>query len=96
VSIWNRITTKHLFDDGAKISLAHKYALKYEANSKTVAIGFEPALKKGVDRLIHKNSIEKWIDSDGEKFVTPAEKDDILERVQEYCNVKRLTYRIVD
>ena len=58
-------------------------------------LGFEQALEPGVDRLIHEGSIRIWNGPRGDTHVTSAERSEILARVEEYCRVKGLTYRVI-
>jgi hypothetical protein len=95
MSLFGPLTTRHVFDDGAKMSVLHRYALRLEVSGRSVDIGFEQALEPGVDRLIHEESILVWNGSEGELAVTPAEREAILEKVEEYCKAKRLTYRVI-
>ena len=91
----DRLTTKHKFRDGSTLSFLHKYALRYQAGDRSAAVGFEQAFEPGVDRLIHESSILTWMGPRGDMAVTPAERADILAKVEEYCRVKALTYRVV-
>jgi hypothetical protein len=93
--IVDRITTKHRYADGAKMSVLHRYALRYEIGDRVVDFGFEQALEPGVDRLIHESSILKWIGPSGEMIVTSFERVEVVARAEEYCRVKGLTYRVV-
>jgi hypothetical protein len=95
MSILDRLTTKHRFADGAKMSVLHRYALRLEIGGRVVDFGFEQALEPGVDRLIHEGSILKWVGPSGEMIVTPAERAAVVAKAEEYCRVKGLAYRVV-
>ena len=95
MSLLDKLTTTHTFPDGARVSLLHKYALRYESGGRSVEVGFEQALEPAVDRLIHENSIVSWVGPAGETSVTIAERTQILARLEEYCRAKGLTYRVV-
>ncbi len=89
----SRLTTDHRFADGAYISLIHRYALRYQIEGRSVEVGFEAALEPGIDRLIHEETIVRWDGTQDE--VTQAERGDVIRRIEEYCRLKGLTYRIV-
>lgn len=95
MSILNKITTKHCFADGAKMTVLHRYALRFEIGDRVVDFGFEQALEPDIDRLIHERSILKWIDPSGEMIVTPVERQAVVARAEEYCRIKGLKYRVV-
>jgi hypothetical protein len=95
MSILDRMTTKHTFPDGAKVSLLHRFALKLKVGDRVVEVGFEQAFEPGVERLIHEGSIMVWKTPQGDVPITPAERSVILERLIEYCKIKELTYRVV-
>jgi hypothetical protein len=95
MSVFDRLTTRHTFDDGAKASVLHRYALRLEVGDRTIDIGFEQALEPGVDRLIHGGSIQAWDTPAGGLPVAANERAEILARVIHYCEVKGLTYRVV-
>ena len=93
--IVNKITTRYSFNDGAKIILLHKYALRLEINNRTIDMGFERPLEPNIDRLIHEESLMQWITPGGILQVTPSERIEIIERIKQYCLAKGFTYRIV-
>jgi hypothetical protein len=95
MSYLDRMTTKHTFVNGVKVSLLHRFALKLEIGQRFVEVGFEQAFEPGVERLIHEGSIRVWKTRQGDVPVTAAERSAILERVVEYCKIKELTYRVV-
>lgn len=96
MGLLDRITTRHRFADGAKISLAHRYALFFEAGDRSVTIGFEQALEPGIGRLIHRQTIRTWQTPSGDILVTEVERDEIIECIKQYCDIKGFTYRVVD
>lgn len=95
MSFLDRMTTKHTFASGEKVSLLHRFALKLEIGERFVEVGFEQAFEPGVERLIHEGSIQVWKTLQGDVPVTAAERSAILERVIQYCKIKELTYRVV-
>jgi hypothetical protein len=74
----------------------HRYALRFERKDWVIDIGFEQALEPGVDRLIHEKSIELWRSALGQRPVTADEKAELLSLVKEYCEAKRIRYRVVN
>jgi hypothetical protein len=95
MSFLDRMTTKHTFPGGEKVSLLHRFALKLEVGGRFVEVGFEQAFEPGVERLIHEDSIRVWKTPQGDVPVTAAERAVILARVIEYCKLKELTYRVI-
>lgn len=95
MTIWDRITTKHSFADGVKISLLHRYALQLEKDGRAIEVGFEQARQPGIDRLIHRESILVWKTKGPEEPVTLDERSEIVARIEEYCRLKGLTFRVV-
>jgi hypothetical protein len=91
----DKLTTKHTFPDGTRISVIHRYALRYQVGERSVDIGFEQALEHGIDRLIHEASISTWSGPGGESAVTGAERAEISAKVKEYCRAKGLTFQVI-
>jgi len=94
--ILNRFKSDMRFDDGDRLALLHRYAIRYCRDDKYVDIGFEQAIEPDIDRLIHESSISEWAKS-GNIIgkVSDKERDEILDRIMKYCHDKHLTYRVV-
>lgn len=93
--ILNKFSARQSFDDGSNLFVLHRYALRYAMDGHTLDIGFEQALEPGIDRLIHVNTITHWSAPNEQVMLTDDEKRDVVEKIQEYCNVRALSYRLV-
>ncbi|WP_156226469.1 hypothetical protein [Herbaspirillum chlorophenolicum] len=71
-------------------------ALKIDIAGRSFLIGFEPAFEQGIDRLVHEDNIFQQISSGERKELDPIVRAEIMEKVKDYCSVKKLTFRIVD
>ena len=92
----SRLKTRHQFPDGGEIQPVSRHVLRcFSKNGRTLTVGIEQALEPGVDRLIHPRSIESVGPSAGVP-VSQEERDELLARVVDYCEAKRLRYRIVE
>lgn len=93
--IFGPFLTKHTFPDGSRISVMNRYVLRYEQGGRSVDVGFEIALLDGIDRLIHGESILKWNAPYADQSIDDRERRDILKKIEEYCQDKGLTSRLV-
>lgn len=96
MGLFEKITTRYRYADGARMAVLHKYAVRFEFAGRWVDFGFEQALEPGIDRLIHADSMLNWNSLDGsEVAVSAGDKADLISRAEEYCRAKGFTFRII-
>jgi hypothetical protein len=87
--------TKIRLNDGTVVEIAHRYALRIIIEARQYSIGFEDACEPDVDRIIHKNSIERVEGAcQGDFAISDEERSTLILKVVEFCAANRYSYRI--
>lgn len=92
-------SSTQVFADGSRLQFQHRYALRYLEDQRYVDVGFEAAIGKPFDRMIHAWSARDWYDArSGERLgsVSVDKRSAIACKIERYCQERGWTYKRIE